>query len=44
MNILHRHIENELSDADEMIANRDYSSAFGYLERAHVLGQAITYV
>lgn len=43
MNILHRHIENELSDADEMIANRDYSSAFGYLERAHVLGQAITY-
>lgn len=43
MDVLQTHIEKELTYADEMIAQRDYSSAFGHLERAHVLGQAITF-
>jgi hypothetical protein len=43
MGVLQTHIERELAAADEMIVQRDYSSAFSHLERAHVLAQAITY-
>lgn len=42
MDALETYIDKELTQADEMIAQRDYSSAFGHLERAHVLSQAIT--
>ena len=43
MGVLQTHIEQELAAADKMIVLGDYSSAFSHLERAHVLGQAITY-
>lgn len=43
MGVLQTHIEQELAAADEMIVLCDYSSAFSHLERAHVLGQAITF-
>ena len=43
MGVLQTHIEQELAAADEMIVLCDYSSAFSHLERAYVLGQAITF-
>ncbi|NOT47607.1 MAG: DUF3703 domain-containing protein [Acidobacteria bacterium] len=43
MKILDRHINEEVSSADECSTAGDLTTAFGHLERAHVLGQASTY-
>ena len=40
---LRDHIDTELALADARLATGDLSSAYRHLERAHVLGQAITY-
>lgn len=42
MTLLDEHISREISIADERAAAGDLASAFGHLERAHVLGQAST--
>jgi hypothetical protein len=43
MNTLRRHIESELAVAQQFEAQGELISAFRHLERAHVLGQAITF-
>ncbi|MGB7070389.1 MAG: DUF3703 domain-containing protein [Pyrinomonadaceae bacterium] len=43
MDSLRDHIDSELASADKSLENGDLSAAFEHLERAHVLGQAITY-
>ena len=43
MDSLRDPIDSELASADKLLENGDLSAAFEYLERAHVLGQAITY-
>ncbi len=43
MKLLDRHINKEISLADECAAADDLATAFGHLERAHVLGQASTH-
>ena len=43
MDSLRDHIDSELASADKLLENGDLSAAFEHLERAHVLGQAITY-
>lgn len=43
MNTLREHIDNELTVADAFLAAGDLAASFRHLERAHVLGQAITY-
>ncbi|MBK8809685.1 MAG: DUF3703 domain-containing protein [Acidobacteria bacterium] len=40
---LEKYIDTELTLADSLIASGDYHSAYYHLERAHILGQAITY-
>lgn len=42
MKLLDQQISKEISIADERAAAGDLASAFGHLERAHVLGQAST--
>ncbi len=43
MENLREHIDSEIVFADKSLENGDLSGAFEHLERAHVLGQAITY-
>jgi Protein of unknown function (DUF3703) len=43
MDPLREHIDNEIKRADDAFIDGDLSTAFHCLERAHVLGQAITY-
>lgn len=43
MDKLSEHIDAELVCADRSLANGDIAAAFEHLERAHVLGQSITY-
>jgi hypothetical protein len=40
---LAKHIEDEIELAEDLKARGDLRAAFQHLERAHVLGQAITY-
>jgi hypothetical protein len=44
MDTLSRHIEGELALVRQFEERGDLTSAFRHLERAHVLGQAITFV
>ena len=37
------YIDSEIGFADRSLGNGDIAAAFEYLERAHVLGQSITY-
>lgn len=43
MDEIGKYVDAEILEADRKIANGDLSSAFGHLERAHVLGQASTF-
>ena len=43
MENLRDHIVSEISLADKSLENGDPSAAFEHLERAHVLGQSVTY-
>ena len=43
MDRLREHINIELSAAESLLAAGDPAASFRHLERAHVLGQAITY-
>lgn len=43
MENLRGHIDLEIASADKSLENGDSSAAFEHLERAHVLGQAVTY-
>lgn len=38
-----KYIDAEIERAEKLVAENDLASAFHHLERAHVLGQAITY-
>lgn len=38
-----KYIDAEVERAENFVAENDFQSAFQHLERAHVLGQAITY-
>lgn len=38
-----KHIDAEIERAEKLVAENDPETAFRHLERAHVLGQAITY-
>ena len=38
-----KHIEAEVEKAEKLVAKNDLKQAFHHLERAHVLGQSITY-
>lgn len=43
MKLLREHVKIELRLSDEFMAAGDHASAFHYLERAHVLGQSMTF-
>lgn len=38
-----KYIDTEVGKAEKLVAENDLEAAFHHLERAHVLGQAITY-
>lgn len=40
---LYKHIDHELELSEQYVSTGDYQTAFKHLERAHVLGQAMTY-
>lgn len=40
---IEKYIDAEIERAEKLVAENDLESAFQHLERAHVLGQAITY-
>ncbi|QYO66082.1 DUF3703 domain-containing protein [Leptolyngbya sp. 7M] len=41
--LIEKHIENEIAEAEKLAAAGDAAGAFRHLERAHVLGQSSTY-
>jgi Protein of unknown function (DUF3703). len=40
---LKKYIDAEIERSEKLFAENDYEAAFRHLERAHILGQAITY-